>query len=313
MNSFLVKRTMKRIAAFDIGGTKIAAGVVDEGGAILSRRECATEAKAGFAQAMERVKQMLRGMAAEGHGFDGIGIGCPGPLDPLTGVIGNVGTLPGWQGGNLIHDLEKEFGVRVAVENDADAAALAERAWGGAKDVENYIYVTISTGIGGGIILSGKLYRGAAGAHPEIGHQAIDPSGPMCYCGLRGCWESLASGLGIEAWMQERNPRTVSISAKEICELAKQGDALARECMAREAHYLGIGLANLITLFSPDVIGLGGGLMQNSSLFLDDALRLVNRVCTQVPVEKTRVTLARLGTDAGLLGAAQCWFHRHPG
>jgi glucokinase len=231
----------------------------------------------------------------------------------LTGVIGDVGTLPGWQDGNLVSELQREFGRTVVVENDADAAALAEQAWGTAKGVENYIYVTISTGIGGGMILGGKLYRGAGGAHPEVGHQAIDPSGPLCYCRLSGCWESLASGSAMEAWMQEQHPQSTPISARKICELASSGDKRALLCLKREAHYLGIGLANLITLFSPDMIGLGGGLMQSSSLFLDAAVSLINEVCTQVPVHNTRIVLAGLGNNVGLLGAAQCWLRRNPG
>jgi len=304
---------MKQIAAVDIGGTKIASGVVREDGAILSQRECATDAKGGFPAAMSQVKRMLHEMEKQGHAFEGIGIGCPGPLDPLTGVIGDVGTLPGWQGGNLAAELGREFGRSVAVENDADAAALAEQAWGAARGTGNYIYVTISTGIGGGMILGGKLYRGAGGAHPEVGHQAIDPSGPLCYCKLNGCWESLASGSAMEAWMQQQHPRSAPISAREICELASSGDKQALLCLEREAHYLGIGLANLITLFSPDMIGLGGGLMQSSSLFLEATVRLINEVCTQVPVHNTRIVLAALGNRVGLLGAAQCWLRRNPG
>src|SRR5215472_4018398 len=153
------------IGAVDIGGTKIAAGAVTEDGRVSRRLECPTAPQLGFTAAMERIKEMLREAACGGR-FDGIGVACPGPLDPFTGIIGDVGTLPGWQEGDLEGELGREFGVRVAVENDADAAALAESSWGAARGASRFIYITVSTGIGGGIILGGELYRGVDGAHP---------------------------------------------------------------------------------------------------------------------------------------------------
>lgn len=303
---------VKLIGAVDIGGTKIAVGGIREDGTIANRHECLTEPQLGFAHAMQRVTHMLRSIAAEGAKFDGIGIACPGPLDPLTGVIGDVGTLPGWEGKSLTDALQPEFGVTVAVENDADAAALAEAKWGAANDSRNFIYVTVSTGIGGGIILSGELYRGVDGAHPELGHQVIDPSGPLCYCKAHGCWESLASGSAMVAWMREQQPGAATTTAAEICELARDGNELALRTVEREGYYLGLGLANLVTLFTPDTIALGGGVMKNSSLFLEKARKVVREICTQVPVEKTHITLASLGAETGLLGAAQAWLCRHP-
>lgn len=303
---------MRTIGAVDIGGTKIAAGAVTEKGAILSRLECPTAPMEGFAAAIERTKELLREAGRRaGTVFDGIGIACTGPVDPFTGIIGDVGTLPGWQGGNLVAELEGEFGVRVAVENDADAAALAEASWGAANGSSRFIYITVSTGIGGGIILSGELYRGVDGAHPELGHQVIDASGPLCYCRARGCWESLASGPAMTAWMREQRPGAGELTAAEICELARQGDAVAVRAVEREGYYLGLGLANLVTLFTPDTIALGGGLMRSAGLFLGRAQQVINEICTQVPAGKTRLTLASLGPDTGLAGAARAWIHRY--
>ncbi len=302
---------MKIIGAVDIGGTKIAVGGIREDGTIAHRCECLTEPAKGFQHAMQRVKEMLRKVATTCSRLDGIGIACPGPLDPFTGIIGDVGTLPDWQGGNLVKELQSEFAVTVAVENDADAAALAEMNWGAAKGSKNFIYITVSTGIGGGIILAGELYRGVADSHPELGHQVIDSSGPKCYCTAHGCWESLASGSAMSSWMREQEPDAVATSAAEICELARQGNQLALRTVKREGYYLGLGLANLVTLFAPDTIALGGGVMKSSSLFLDDALRVVRDTSTQVPAEKTRITLAALGSDTGLLGAARSWLCRY--
>jgi glucokinase len=305
-------REGEAIGAVDIGGTKIAVGAVTKQGAIIARLECATVPEEGFALAMQRTKGMLREVAARaGSGFEGIGVACPGPLNSFTGLVGDVGTLPGWQGHNLVAALEPEFGVTVAVENDADAAALAEANWGAAKGSDNFIYITVSTGIGGGIILSGRLYRGAHGAHPELGHQIIDASGPLCYCRARGCWESLASGSAMASWMREQQPAAPQLTAAQICALAEQGDPLARRCVEREGYYLGVGLANLITLFAPNIIALGGGVMKSSHLFVGRAQEVIRQVCTQVPEAKTQITLASLGIDTGLAGAAQAWLCRY--
>lgn len=303
---------MRIIGAVDIGGTKIATGAVSEDGSILYRLECPTATGDGFNAAMQRTKAMLHEIRQQTSiEFSGIGVACPGPLDPRKGVIGDVGTLPGWQHGNIIEELTHEFGVPVALENDADAGALAEATWGTAANCGSFIYVTISTGIGVGMILSGELYRGVAGSHPEIGHQLIGNEGPLCYCGVRGCWESLASGPAMSAWIKERKGE--NLSAAEICELARRGDRDALECVDRESRYIGRGLANLVTMLVPDAIVLAGGVMRSADLLLEGAVKGVREIATQVPAEKTRITLASLGNDTGLAGAAMGWIHRYGG
>ncbi len=303
------------VGAIDVGGTKIAVGVVYAEGRILARAEIPTAPECGYPAALARLKASLRSVIGEcGRCVDGIGVGSTGPIDPETGVYGEVGTLPGWQGSPLAADLEREFGIRVAVENDADAAALGEAAWGVGRGAGSLLYVTISTGIGVGMIIDGRLYRGAGGAHPEIGHQVIDASGPACYCQANGCWESLASGPAMEAWVRANAPagqfQEEAVTARRICDLARQGDTLALAAVRREAHYLGLGLANMVTIFCPDVIALGGGMMLSADLFLPGALEVVRRTCTQVPAEKTSIVLAGLGKDTGLLGAARVWRQR---
>src|SRR6202034_1112005 len=162
----------------------------------------------------------------------GIGIGSTGPVDPVRGEFGDVDFLPGWRGRSPVQDLAEIFKVRVALENDGDAAALAEAGWGAGRNRTRLIYVTVGTGIGGGIVLDGQLYRGVDGAHPEVGHHVIDPSGPPCSCGFRGCWESLAAGPAMAAWFKSQAPADYpgreSVNARDICELAQQGDELAR-------------------------------------------------------------------------------------
>ena len=161
------------------------------------------------------------------------------------------------------------------------------------------------------MLLSGELYRGSGGAHPEFGHQIIQTDGPLCYCGSRGCWESLASGSAMVTWMREQQAGYETLSAREICRLARAGDPLACRAVERERYYLGLGLANLVTMFTPEVIALGGGVMKSSTLLLGGALDVVRNVCTQVPFQNTSITLASLGDDVTLLGAARALILRN--
>jgi len=299
------------IAAVDIGGTKIAVGAIDGHGRVLSKVECPTRGHQGYAKGLERIVKMIHDL---GTGIEGIGIGCTGPVYPLTGEIGDVNFLPGWRGENPVRDLEQTFHVKVAMENDADAAALAEARWGAGKSKQRLVYVTVGTGIGGGIILDGQVYRGVDHAHPEIGHHLIDPSGPPCLCGLHGCWESLAAGPAMVQWAEANMlpdyPHRANLTAKRICDLAREGDDLALRAVQRETRYLGLGLANVVTIFAPDTIVLSGGVMKRADLFLEGVHKTIRESCRFVPYEKTEITLASLGEDANLIGAARVWHHR---
>jgi glucokinase len=298
------------IGAVDIGGTKIAIGIVDADGGVRASDECPTEQERGFPDAVDRISRLLLACAAgAGVTIDGIGIGCTGPVYPKSGTIGDVAFLRSWKGANLVEALEERFGVRAALENDADAAALGEAFWGAGRGRSQVIFVTVGTGIGVGIVLDGRLYRGVDGAHPEIGHQVIDASGPQCYCGARGCWEALAAGPAMSQWMTEQR-QGAGLNGKQICELAAAGDELARRAVDREAHYLGLGLANLVNIFCPEAIVLGGSVMQSAPLFLDGIRAEVKRNCTQVPSERTEIRLASLGAQAAIIGAARVWHHR---
>jgi len=299
------------IGAVDIGGTKIAVGMVDGEGRVASRQQAPTDTRS-YAAGLETIARLLRETAeSAGAVLDGIGIGSTGPVDPFTGRFGEVDFLPGWRGHNIAKDLGNTFCVSVALENDADAAAMAEAAWGAGKNKTRLIYVTVGTGIGGGIVFDGKLYRGVDGSHPEIGHQVIDPAGPQCSCGFRGCWESLAAGPAMVAWFQANSSsddlRRNKLTAKGICDQARDGSPLAEQAVAREARYLGLGIANLINLFAPDVIVLSGSVMKSAPLFLDGIREVISGGCRFVPFEKTEIVLASLGEDANLIGAARAW------
>ena len=280
------------IGAVDIGGTKIAAGIVDPDGRVLARAQVPTNAEAGYPRAIDATVLMLQNAERiTGQKIIGIGIGSTGPVYPMTGEIGDVNFFPDWKGENPVKDLEAAFQVSVAIENDADAAALGEAGWGAGRNKTHLIYVTVGTGIGVG-----------------------DPSGPSCYCGFRGCWESLATGPAMEGWMAGNipvdYPHRENLTAKKICELAHAGDEWAKRAVEREARYLGLGLANLVTLYVPDAIVLGGSVMKSADLFLDTVREIIAGSCRFVPWERTELALASLGEEANLIGAARVWYHR---
>ena len=305
------------IGAVDIGGTKIAVGVVDENGRVLRRREAATEAERGYAVALQKITEMLREVSREaGATLRGIGIGSTGMLEPLSGELLDADFLPGWEHSKPAEDLSRAFGVAAAMENDGDAGALAETYWGAAKGKRRVVYVTVGTGIGGGIILNGQLYRGVDGAHPEIGHHVMEAAaGPECTCGFRGCWEALAAGSVMEKWYEENRPAAERdgrrLSARQICDLARQGNEFAKKTVEREGMYLGLGLANLISMFVPEVIVLGGGMMQSAELYLGKIAEVIRSGCRFVPAVQTQIVLASLGEDTNLIGAAAAWVHRY--
>lgn len=302
------------IGAVDIGGTKIAVGIVDDNGRILARTQAPTDPNR-YSEGIDLIARMLRETAQQASTqLTGIGIGSTGPVDPMKGEFGDVDFLPGWRGKSPVKDLAQVFNLRVALENDGDAAALAEAGWGAGRNRNRLIYITVGTGIGGGIILDGQLYRGVDGAHPEVGHQVLDPAGPECSCGFRGCWESLAAGPAMVTWMEthapENYPHKQGITAKMICEFAQQGDATALQAVEHEAFYLGLGLANLINLFTPDAIVLSGSVMKSANLFLERIKAVIRQGCRFVPAEKTEITLASLGDHTNLIGAARAWHYR---
>ncbi len=297
------------IGAVDIGGTKIAVGMVDDHGTVLAKLESPTAGERGYADGLARITNMLREAAQNARTeISGIGIGSTGWVFPFTGEFGDVDFLPLWKGCNPVADLARAFGVRVALENDGDASALGEAGWGAGRGKRRLIYVTVGTGIGGGIILDGQLYRGVDRSHPEVGHHVIDASGPACTCGFHGCWEVLATGPATAAWYKRNGGGGQDLGAKEIFQLAREGDALARRAVERETHYLGLGLANLIGLFVPEMIVLGGSVMK--SLRLEDLRGVIAQGCRFVPWEKTELALASLGEDANLIGAARVWHYR---
>jgi glucokinase len=304
------------IGAVDIGGTKIAAGLVDEKGRLHARRQMPVRRQMPLVEGMREIARMIDEACAEsGADLEGVGIACTGQIDPASGALKSNAFLPTWAGANLAQELMQHLGVSTALENDADAAALGEAAWGAGQDSRRFILVTVGTGIGCGLVFDGQLYRGVNGFHPEPGHHVVDPAGPLCFCGARGCWESMASGPALSRWLDEKarelGLKIPRLSAAQICALAGQHDPLAIRAIEREGYYLGLGLANLITIFAPDVIALGGSVMRSWPLFSESAWQVVRQNCGLVPHQETRILPAHFGSEASLIGAAQVWRSLH--
>jgi glucokinase len=298
------------VVGIDIGGTKIAVAAVTAQGQILSRQVIPTEAARGFDNALRRTVALVDHMLAQtGKGREAlraIGIGCAGPVDPLAGTIDNPYTLPTWDGVNIVEPLQAEYGVPVALENDADAAAMGEYWLGAGQGGRVMVMITIGTGVGGAVVLEGQIYRGIDGTHPEIGHLGVDPAGPGCYCGMRGCWESLATGPAMAAaaceQMPDRDP--LSITGVTVVADARAGDPVAQAIVARAAQATARGIFTLINLYVPDVVVLGGGVMDAYDLF-EPAIRELVAQNTMAPVDRIAIRKAALGNDAGVLGAAR--------
>jgi glucokinase len=249
---------------------------------------------------------VLKEAALPRTALSAIGIGCSGPVDPIAGTIDNPYTLPTWDGVNIVKPLRASYGVPVALENDADAAAMGEVWLGAGQGGRIVVMVTVGTGIGGGIIMDGRIYRGVDGTHPEIGHHCIDLSGPECYCGVRGCWEALASGPALAASARERMPERSpeSITGATVVADARGGNPIAREIVSQAAQATAMGVFNLMNLYAPDIVVLGGGVMEAFDLF-EPTIRSVVARNTMAPVAKIAIRQARLGNDAGLIGAAR--------
>lgn len=299
---------MAYIFGVDIGGTKIAVAAVSLQGAILARAEIETRAAEGAPRVIARLSDALHSIE-QGDELLGIGIGCTGPVDPRTGHVMNPYTLPTWDDVDIVSPLAGEFHTRVALENDCDVAALGEHWIGSARGANNAVYITVGTGIGAGLILNNKLYRGVGMVAGEIGHMSIENDGVPCYCGSRGCLEMYAAGPAI-AKAYENQTGAQNISAREVIERAQNDDGDARQIVEQTAYYLGVGLGNLITILAPDVIVLGGGVMQSFDLFYPAMRATITKNVTLVPSAQVSIVPAALGQNAGVIGAAKALLER---
>ncbi len=255
------------VVGVDLGGTMVRAGAFDSQGRLLSVRETSIEAARGPDLGLRKMQRLIEQVWAESEAEElgGIGIGCTGPVDPLRGIIHNPFTLPTWEDVHVFEWMEAAFHVPITLENDADVAALGEY-WQGAGQAAQRLYaVTIGTGVGTALIVNGEIYRGLDGSHPEGGHMLLDPLGPSCYCGRRGCWESLCAGPALERQAREADLTSSCLldmaggvrdrlEARMIFEAARIGDAVALSIVETFTRYFIQGVLNVCILFVPEVI-----------------------------------------------------------
>ena len=304
------------VLAVDIGGTKLAAGVVDADGKMLERGEVPTLAHEGLEPVLERIvglgRDLLARAAAQKEPVQRIGIGCAGPVNLKAGKVFNPPNLPGWSEVSLVRHIESAFGLPAVLENDANAAALGEFRYGAGRGARSLVYFTVSTGIGGGIILDGKVWHGLKDAAGEVGHMTVCPDGPVCGCGNRGCLEAMASGPSIARRAREavaagrptRLREVPVVTSADVVRLAQEGDAVAREVWDAAVKYLGIGVAAVITILAPERVVLGGGVTRAGGFLFEPLRAEVRRRVKLVPMESVRILPAALGPDVGILGAA---------
>ncbi|RXZ84081.1 ROK family protein [Paenibacillaceae bacterium] len=297
---------MNIAVGIDIGGTKTAIGIVDEQGTTLAKNAIKTDLSVSPQQMTERiaqtVQQLLDGQGIAVSDLKGIGIGAPGPLDPANGKITCPPNLPSWWDFPLVEELHRHLPAPIRMENDASAGALAEHWIGAAQDTDHFIYITISTGIGSGIYLHGKLLTGSTGNAGDAGHIVVDPTAGTCVCGQKGCWEFVASGTAIQRQGSALLGREVT--SKEIFELAQSGDAACAGLVDQVFHHIGVGCVSLINLFDPQKIVIGGGVSQVGDPLFTAVRDYVSKYALNPSGRKTAIVPAALLQDAGLIGAA---------
>jgi len=309
----------KAIIGVDLGGTQIRAALADAEGQIVRRTSCLTLAEEGLEPVIGRIKSAIyEVMGSTGRReVQGIGVAAPGPLDPWKGVIIECPNLPGWENVPLKDLLEEEFGLPVVVGNDANSAALAEQRFGAGQGIADLIYITVSTGIGGGIIVDNKLLLGAQGFAAEVGHQTLEAHGPRCNCGNVGCLEVLAAGPAIARSARELIKTGVvtritdlvgddldKVTAKVVNQAAQAGDPVAIELFRQAGFYIGVGIVNLLHLFNPSLIVIGGSVAKAGELLFEPIRATVReRTMASYYWENTPIVPAALGDDVGLLGA----------
>ena len=306
------------VVAIDLGGTQVRAALCDTHGKILARAREDTRASEGPEAVFSRIAGTVRQVAEDWSRVRAIGYGSPGPMDSRRGIILEARNLPGLANFPMKQRLEDEFHVPAFIGHDAKVAALAEHQYGAGRGVDYLIYITISTGIGSGIIADGKIFLGWRGFAGEVGHHTLEPNGPLCTCGNHGDLESLASGPAIERDAREalragRESKMTAmvggdldkITGAIITRAARENDALARELLERAGTYIGIGLANLLQILDTELFVLGGSVAANAWDLLYPALIAeLDKRAMQSMRKGVRVVQAQLGGDVGLLGAA---------
>jgi len=304
----------------DVGGTKVAAALVSASGEISHRTRIPMvptgDAATGFAAVRAAIDGIFEAVPEARGAVTGIGICAPGPLDPFAGVVLNPPNLPCWRNFPLAAEIEKAYGVRARVDNDANAAALAEAIWGAGVGYCNVFFAILGTGIGTGIVFDRQIYHGRTGSAAEGGHMTIDYRGPRCGCGKLGCIEALASGpniarraqtklaAGAVSRIRELAGSVDAVRTEHVGQAFHEGDAVAREVLAETAFLLTVWLGNIVDVLEPDVMVFGGGVAELMSSFFATMRTGLEQWSINQRAGEIPLVLARYGNDAGIAGAA---------
>lgn len=314
------------IAGVDLGGTNVRTCVARADGALLAQARTPTPADAGPEAVVERivagVRQVAQTAGVAVEDLAGVGVGAPGPLDMHSGVVFDPPNLAGWHDVPLAAMLRAALGIPAHIGNDANLAAVGERTFGAGRGIDNLVYMTVSTGIGGGVIIAGRLFVGSSGTAAEIGHMTVDLHGPRCKCGNIGCLEAIAAGpaiarAGREAARSAPESRLLVLAGGDVDKVttsivvkaAQLGDVAARAVFDRAAEAIGVGCVNLINLFNPRRIIIGGGVSQAGDLLFVPVRRIVAERALPSPREACTIVPAGLGDDCGLYGAVSLVAH----
>ncbi len=314
----MAENTLMQAIAVDLGGTKVRAAHVDQNGTILDRTEVATEAKAGPDAVLKQIEVVVSTIRQNASGIDflGVGVSSPGPLDTKLGIALSLPTIEGFDNYPLLDELKNRLRMPVHLENDAIAAAIGEWRYGAGVGFANVVYVTVSTGIGGGVIVDNHVVRGRQGMACHIGHMILVPDGETCNCGCLGCFEAYGAGPAFVTRAKtaaQKSPTSClvlkhgEIDTQAIFAAALTGDKLAQELVAEEAKILGTGFTSLAHLFSPDVIIMGGGL-SNQFDALSEGMNARFQKLAMAAFKNTKIARAKLGGNSGLVGAASLVF-----
>ena len=303
----------KYVVGVDLGGTKIYTALVDLEGNIIKEKTVETLAQEGekavLGRLIETISYVIDG--TDKSLIKSIGIGSPGPLDVKNGIIIESANLP-FKNFEIVKNIRETYDLPTYLDNDANVATLGEFMFGAGKGTENMVFITASTGIGGGAVLNGKLFRGATGNALEIGHMTVSTEGPRCGCGNLGCAEALGSGTAIGKRAKEAVSTNVTtslknydnVTAKEVFKEAANGDRVAKNILNTSLTYLGIAVANTITNFDPEKVVVGGGVVNGGDIVIDTIRNVVEERCMAAFVENCAIEKAVLGGKAGVLGAA---------
>lgn len=319
----------KTAIGIDIGGTKISIAVGDNHGRILAYKVMPTlkgsQTQESVKQLVAETRRMIQSLSgASKKKLLGIGVCLPGAVDSQRGIVPHSPNLPGWKGLKLAGILSREFRLPVRMVNDANAAAVGEMLFGAARGIKNFVYVTVSTGVGGGIVIDGRLLEGARFVAGEIGHMTIVADGDLCSCGRRGCFEAYASGGSIEryttaAMKKKKIPglarflKNGRVSARAIKGAAHAGNPFAVKAFQRAGHYLGIGLGSLLNVLNPEKIVLGGGVLEAAPQVFWKAMRLSLKATAWPEAYKSaKLVRTPLKKNVGNLGALAVVFNANP-